>query len=175
VSVPGTLRGARIAAMVNVAKLQSLMLLIAGNPDVKKLGLTKLWKLIYFCDVRALREEGASITGSEFIKYPHGPVPSRGDKSLKLLLRQGRIATEQKAVGGYMQTSITVLDAPDLSLFTKVEREIVAKVCHDLGGLSAKKLSDISHEEPAWALAHELDKLDKELMHYGRAEDPEDL
>lgn len=164
-----------MTAMVNVAKLQSLMLLIAGNPDVKKLGLTKLWKLIYFCDVRALREEGASITGSEFIKYPHGPVPSRGDKSLKLLLRQGRIETEQKAVGGYTQTSITALDAPDLSLFTKGERAIVTDVCRELGGMSAKKLSDISHEEPAWALAHDLDKLDEELMHYGRAEDPEDL
>ena len=148
--------------MVNVEKLQSLMLLIAGHPDVKGLGLTKLWKLIYFCDVRALREEGESITGSEFIKYKHGPVPSRGEKNLKLLRRQGRIETEQKSVGGYVQTSVTPLASPDLSLFTKRERAIVTDVCRELGGLSAKRLSEISHEEPAWALASELDKLDEE-------------
>ena len=102
-------------------------------------------------------------------------MPSRGEKNLKLLRRQRRLGTEQKAVGGYAQTSVTALASPDLSLFTKRERGIVTDVCHELGGLSAKRLSEISHEEPAWALAGQLDKLDEELMHYGQAEDPEGL
>ena len=67
----------------DLEKLKAAMLCIASRPDVTGLGLTKLCKLVYFADARHLREAGASITGSEFIKYQHGPVPSRGEKAVK--------------------------------------------------------------------------------------------
>jgi len=160
--------------MVHVEKLRGLVLAIARHPSVRSLGLTKLWKLIYFVDVEALRDYGNSITGSEFIKYPHGPVPSRGERVLKAMRKSGELRTEQRQQDGYAQTLVIALAAvPDV--FSAAERTVIDHVCRRLGGKTAKALSHLSHEEPAWALATELDKLDPELLHYGKATDPEGL
>jgi hypothetical protein len=47
-------------------KLDDLILYLGSSPHVENLGITKLWKLIYFIDVAFLRETGASLTGSEY-------------------------------------------------------------------------------------------------------------
>jgi hypothetical protein len=62
----------------NTHKLDALILYQGKSPHVGDLGVTKLWKLIYFIDVSFLRETGMSLTGSDYIKYDHGPVPSCG-------------------------------------------------------------------------------------------------
>jgi len=160
--------------MVHVEKLRSLVLVIAHHPSVRSLGLTKLWKLIYFVDVRALREHGATITGSEFIKYPHGPVPSRGEKILKAMKREGELRTEQRQHDSYSQTLVIAI-APRPDAFTEAEQAVIDGVCRELGGKTASALSQLSHEEPAWLMATELAKLDPEHLHYGRSEDPEGL
>ncbi|MDZ4772472.1 MAG: hypothetical protein SGI72_04995 [Planctomycetota bacterium] len=80
VAIRGATPG-RIDTVVHAEKLRNLIIVIAEHPKVTSLGLTKLWKLISFADVTALREHGATITGSDFVKYPHGPVPSRGRRS----------------------------------------------------------------------------------------------
>lgn len=161
--------------MFRAEKLRNLILVIATHPGVKQLGVTKLWKLIYFADVAALRECGAPITGSEFVKYPHGPVPSRGEKVLKAMKREALLETKQGANAGYVQTFVTALANPNASVFSKEEHTIVERICRELGGKTAKTLSELSHAEPAWACANNLDQLDPELMHYGRSEDPEGL
>ncbi len=161
--------------MVHVDKLRNLVLAVAAHPEVKNLGVTKLWKLIYFADVTALREHGTTITESEFIKYPHGPVPSRGERVLKAMRRDGAVSTEQRAVGRFTQTCIEGSAHADLNVFSREERDVIDKVCRELGGETAQALSELSHDEPAWVVASELDKLDPQLMHYGRSEDPEGL
>ncbi len=160
--------------MFHIEKLRGLVLAIARHPSVRSLGLTKLWKLIYFVDVSALREHGATITGSEFIKYPHGPVPSRGEKILKAMRKDGAVRTEQRQHDGYSQT-LVIADADVPDAFTADERAVIDQVSRELGGKTANVLSKLSHEEPASALAVEIDKLDPELLHYGRSEDPEGL
>jgi uncharacterized phage-associated protein len=161
--------------MVHTEQLRNLMLAIASHSSVKNLGLTKLWKLIYFIDVSALRDRGSTITGSEFVKYPFGPVPSRGEKVLKTLRREKLLETEQRASGAFNQTFVTARHKPDTRAFSDDERAIIDRVCRRLGGKTATELSSLSHAEPAWALATDLEKLDPELMSYGSSEDPEGL
>ena len=67
---------------MDMEKLKALIVRIGTDPHVENLGTVKLWKLIYFVDATALRELGHTLTGSEFTKYEHGPVPSRGEKGL---------------------------------------------------------------------------------------------
>ncbi len=102
-------------------------------------------------------------------------MPSRGEKQLKKLRREKLIDTRQGSLGPHVQTFITAVGKPDMSVFSREEAAIIERVCQELGGKTAKELSDMSHEEPAWARADELDKLDPELMFYGNAEDPEGL
>ena len=76
---------------VDNKKMANLILYLAGHPNVSGLGLTKLYKLVFFSDVTHLRSHGSSITGSEYIKYPFGPVPSRGEKVLKQLAKNQKV------------------------------------------------------------------------------------
>ncbi|MGH8019486.1 MAG: Panacea domain-containing protein [Opitutaceae bacterium] len=142
---------------------------------MSNLGLTKLWKLIYFIDARALRDLGVSVTGSEFIKYEHGPVPSRGEKHLKLLVRGGEVSTKPRNVGGKTLNEVTSARPADLSVFTDDERALIDQVCAELGRKTAKTLSDFSHREPSWHYAEMRGKLASELIVYGHEEDPEGL
>lgn len=139
------------------------------------LGLTKLYKLVYFADARHLRDHGESITGSEFIKYQHGPVPSRGERAVKQLRKAAALHTEPEEFPGYSMTSITALKRPDLRRFSEDECATFDLVCKQLGSKTAMQLSSLSHDEPAWIAATTLQKLSPELMMYGSAEDPEGL
>lgn len=157
-------------------KLREAVLYFANHPSVAALGLTKLYKLLYFADVRRLRDTGEStITGSEYIRYPHGPVPSRAEREMKQLRKRGEIATETEESHGYRLTKVTPRREANSSVFCADELELLDLVAKELGRLTAKELSDRSHAEPAWRYASELGSLDPSLMHYGAKEDPEGL
>jgi len=156
-------------------KLEELIVYLGHKPGVTNLGLTKLWKLIYFVDSQALRELGESITGSEFIKYEHGPVPSRGDKHLRQMTRRGELTTIARSIGGTTLNEVKTTRKPEPDAFSKAELSIIDGVCARYGRKSAKELSDLSHQEPSWHYAGIREKLSPELMLYGAGEDAEEL
>ena len=160
---------------INSEKFNTLVLYIGNSPYVQFLGTTKLWKLIYFIDTNALRETGSTITGSEYIKYEHGPVPSRGEKILKQLQRGNEIAIEQECYGSYRINKIVCQVAPENNILSEYEISLADKICRDYGSKTASYLSEISHSEPAWYYAKVLEKLSPELMLYGAGEDSEGL
>ena len=161
--------------MVSDRKLSELIVYLGRHPGVSNLGITKLWKLIFFIDARALRELGEPITGSEFIKYEHGPVPSRGDKYLRKLLSAGTVTSEQRSVGSKTLNEIKAAREADRSVFTFEELSLIDTVCGELGRKSAVALSDLSHKEPSWHYAAMREKLSPELIAYGHKEDPDGL
>jgi len=160
---------------VDLDKLKAAILFVASHPAVTALGLTKLDKLVYFADVAQLREAGTSMTGSEYIKYQHGPVPSRGERCVKQLRKAGALDAEKAEHAGYEMLAISVPAKPDLRALSAAERRMLDRVCRTFGGETAVELSRLSHLEPAWATAAMLRKLPHELMMYGSEEDPDGL
>ena len=160
---------------LNTEKLKNMILYIASNPRVRDLGTTKLYKLIYFSDVTNLRAHGSTISGSEYIKYPHGPVPSKGEKFIKQLRRADDVAVNQRAHFDMRLDEVTAKTLPNLSVFSKHELQTLALICETKGTTSAKALSEESHQEPAWAYAPPMDKLSPDLMSYGLSEDSDGL
>jgi uncharacterized phage-associated protein len=161
--------------MVHGRKLSELIVYLGEHPRVNDLGSTKLWKLIYFIDAKAVREFGAPITGSEFIKYQHGPVPSRGEKHLKQLVREGEVTTTARNIGRMTLNEVKSARPADVSVFTAEEKKLIDDVCAELGRKSAKALSELSHAEPSWHYAKMMDKLSPELIAYGSREDSDGL
>lgn len=159
---------------VNLDKLNALVLHLGNTPHVENLGKTKLWKLIYFIDVAFLREYGHSLTNSEYIKYDHGPVPSRGEKVLKSLSRDGLISIKLKDYGSYTQHHVTTTVEPE-EVLSSNELLLINKICRKLGRATATHLSELSHLEPSWANAGKMQKISPELMHYGYEEVEEGL
>lgn len=160
---------------INSEKFNNLVLHIGNSPYVQLLGTTKLWKLIYFIDTNALRETGSTITGSEYIKYEHGPVPSRGEKLLKQMQRDNKISIEQECSGSYRINKIVSQIEPESNVFSEYEINLIDKTCRNYGSKTASYLSEISHDEPAWHYAKMLEKLSPELMLYGSTEDIDGL
>ena len=156
-------------------KLKNMILYFANSPYVCALGTTKLYKLLYFTDATSLRELGHNMSGSEYIRYEHGPVPSRGEKALKDLRKENAILVNQEEHYGMRLEAIREIIEPDLTIFEKSELEILQRIARTKGAASAKTLSNESHLEPAWVYATPLGKLSPELMLYGASEDPEGL
>lgn len=159
-------------------KLENLALYLANHPKVGQLGHTKLYKLIFFCDVTHLRQYGETITGSQYIKFQYGPVPSRAEKALKALRKAGAISVTREVLDEVRDIELMRVKAcreADKKVFSKEELTTIETVAQNFGNRSAGELSDLSHREPAWVEAELHAKLDPELMFYGREEDPEGL
>lgn len=119
---------------------------------------------------------GRSITGPGYIKYQHGPVPSRGDKALKALKKLGAVETGTRLHYGLSMTEVMPGNEPCGTVtLTEGEKRVLDSVAQEFGHLTARELSDRSHEEPSWILAELQQKLDPELMLYGAREDDEGL
>ncbi len=160
---------------INSEKFKTLVLHIANSPYVRDLGKVKLWKLIYFIDTNALRETGHNITGSEYIKYEHGPVPSCGEKILKQMKKECKIDVHQEVYSSYRINKIVAQGMPETNIFSEDEISLIDRTCQNYGAKTASYLSEVSHDEPAWHYAKMLDKLSTELMFYGAEEDREGL
>lgn len=161
--------------MVSDRKLSELIVYLGQHPGVSNLGLTKLWKLMFFIDAKALRDLGEPVTGSEFIKYEHGPVPSRGDKFLRKLVKTGEVTSSQRTIGGKILNEVKAARPADLTAFSFEEQQLINSVCVELGRKSAAALSELSHKEPSWHYARFMEKLSPELIAYGQTEDSEGL
>ena len=161
--------------MLHTRKLEELMVLVSRHPKVSDVGLTKLWKLIFFLDQESLQTLGETITGSEYIKYEHGPVPSRGEKHLKKLFRDKSVVCRQRMYSGYRLNEIRPQRTPEVAVFAKEELDLAERVCRRLGQKSAAQLSELSHANPAWHYAEMMQKLSPTLMAYGANEDPDGL
>ncbi|MEZ4828944.1 MAG: Panacea domain-containing protein [Bacteroidia bacterium] len=161
--------------MVNDNKFQALVLHIGNSPLVSNLGMTKLWKLIYFIDSEALRELGDSISGSDFIKYEHGPVPAKGEKIIQKMQKSEAIEIIQEKFSSYRISRIVARINSSDDIFSAVEIALIDKILQKYGQFTAAYLSELSHREPAWYFAESLQKLKPDLMLYGFEEDPEGL
>ncbi|NOT59226.1 MAG: SocA family protein [Acidobacteria bacterium] len=161
--------------MFDGKKFDELVLIIANHPNVTDLGLTKLYKLLYFAEAECLRASGNTITGAEFIKYEHGPVPSRGEKQLKALKRAEQLVTVKEPYGTYFIERVIPQRVADRSLFDAQQLAAIEQICQRYGNQTATYLSELSHQEPAWHYAALRGKLSLELMAYGQAEDPDEL
>lgn len=159
----------------NREKLKEAILYISRHPSVRDLGLTKLYKLVFFSDAYHLRAHGQSITGSDYIKYEHGPVPSRAEKCIKALRRDSLIETETVPFAGYQMIAVRPIGDLPLSQLSEDEIATLDCVCRKLGSETAKALSERSHLEPAWIATKMLDKIEPQLIMYGVTEDPDGL
>ena len=113
-------------------KLQELILHIAvrseGDPHF---GTVKLNKLLFYSDFLAYMRFGRPITGAQYRKLEHGPVPSPGVQENKLL---------------------TFSRGPDLSRFSAEEIALVNQILVWARDPTDTRLSSFSHDFAGWDL-----------------------
>lgn len=65
----------------------------------RKFGATKLNKILFYADFGSFKKYGCSITGTEYMKLPNGPVPRQLVPQRKALLAANAIEEIEMMVG----------------------------------------------------------------------------
>lgn len=137
--------------MQNTKKYHELIKYICARVQAgSKLSKTKLYKIMFFCDFTAYRELGNCISGDLYIKYPHGPVPTHGEKELKTMIKADQIAVSHTLYRGKKGQQYVTTQDVDLSVFSQYEVSLIDAILEQFKDESAGKLSDLSHEFIGW-------------------------
>ena len=152
-------------------KLTELLLYIAERllPDTSG-GATKLNKVLFFADFAHVRRTGSPITGAEYQKLRHGPAPRRLKPIRDSLVERGDVEISMEDFLGYSVHRLVPKRAADTSVFSEAELTTIDKVIGDLDGLTARQVSDLSHEEAGWRLVEFGDTIPYESALLGAAQ-----
>lgn len=136
-------------------KLKELIIYISGRcRDDKKFAATKLNKILYYSDFCAFIKQGRPITGAEYQRFDHGPVPKQLLKAREDLLENRDIAVSNASYHGHTQNRIVPLRDPDFNKIGSQEIAIVDDVIEILSPFNASQVSRLSHSR-AWRIAGE--------------------
>ena len=134
-------------------RLRELILYIAEKlKDDPNFGRTKLAKVIYFSDFRSYTMHGRPVSGSRYIRLPHGPVPNDYNSIMIEMETNGLVETISSDVHNYVQKRPVALRKADLSSFSAQEIDVVNQVIDELIHLNASEPSNRTHGI-AWRLS----------------------
>jgi|SRR3989344_1433107 len=112
-------------------------------------GKKKLAKLLYFADFDYYEKYENHFTGDEYRAQPMGPLPIHLTKVVSKLEQAKKIKIGYEKLEG-VENKCEVYEAikePDLSVFSKQEKAMLARVVKVYGGLSGGQLENLSHQE----------------------------
>ncbi len=149
---------------LNTTKLGELILYFArrGARD-PAFGTTRLYKELFLADFWAYRELGRPITGETYLHLRHGPAPKHFRSVRSALVRSGKLRFAGVDVGGHIQKRPEAVAKPDTSLFSEKELDIIERAANELAGLSAKEVSEWSHERPGWRVTGDHQEIPYEM------------
>lgn len=116
--------------------------------DPKKLGATKLNKVLWYADTFAFRSTGQTISGeTHYVKRQFGPVPKKVLSAIRELQAEGKIHVKETEYFGKPKREFISLRQADASKFTAEEIEIVDAVLSAIcDHHTAASISDLSHD-----------------------------
>ena len=137
---------------------------------VKKLGITKLNKLLYYSDFEHYRLHGRSIIGDSYIRMPQGPVPEKSYNIFKENFDCNENDSLKEAIclrhKAFPKGSMKIIAAmptrkPDLSFFSKSELTVMRRIAYIWKDATAMMASDQSHlEKPYQMVSKNGDAID---------------
>ncbi|MFH1946783.1 MAG: type II toxin-antitoxin system antitoxin SocA domain-containing protein [Candidatus Magasanikbacteria bacterium] len=151
----------------NLDKFKQVLLYIlerVGNkPNV---GMTVLYKLLYFIDFDYYEKYEEQLMGLTYIKNHHGPTPKEFIKVVEQMKQVGELEEIKSKYFTYEQKKFLPVMENDLSLISGRELEHIDWELGRLANLSAKQISDLSHIDTPWAVTDDGGQIDYEFVFY---------
>jgi hypothetical protein len=144
------------------AKTTELIIYIADQlKDSPNYGAILLNKSLYYSDLMHYLKSGTTITDLVYVHQKNGPTPEPGRfmKLLQLLEESGDIEIKQVPFFNYKQKKVLSKRPPKITVFEKEEIVLINDVVKKIGDLSAKEVSDLTHELLSWKLSEEKETL----------------
>jgi hypothetical protein len=131
-------------------RLRELMLFVAdrcqGDPNF---GVTKLNKILFYCDFFAFARLGKPITGIPYNELTYGPVPTGAENARRKMEQDGDVFMSPQGYGPFRPKRMIPRRDADLTLFSGPEVALVDGIIEALSGATGSQLRDMSHGK-AW-------------------------
>lgn len=151
----------------NLAKFKQVLLYIlktvGAQPNV---GMTVLYKLLYFADFDYYEKYEEQLMGLTYIKNTHGPTPREFVSVVKDMKESGELIEVKSKYFTHEQKKYLPNREPDLSLLSGRELELIDDVLDRYADKSARQLSDLSHHDMPWKATGDKQNIDYELAFY---------
>jgi hypothetical protein len=132
-------------------KLKELILYVSQQCAQKhNFGSVILYKILYFSDHFAYGKLGQPITGAEYVKEKHGPIPRTALAARQELEREGRLRVDEISHGRGTLKKPIALDRPDMSMFSADEIALVDSIIERFRQSSTRKARTATHDLKAW-------------------------
>ncbi len=152
-SVPSTMR--IDIPQQHLDKFKQVLLYILGKVGAKpNVGLTVLYKLLYFIDFDYYEKYEEQLMGLTYIKNLHGPTPKEFIKVIEQMKQDGEMEEVKSKYFMFDQRKFLPRAVADLTKLSGRELDLIDRVLTQLADKSAKELSDYSHGDVPW-LAHD--------------------
>ncbi|PIZ76186.1 XRE family transcriptional regulator [Candidatus Peregrinibacteria bacterium CG_4_10_14_0_2_um_filter_38_24] len=136
---------------------------VGGKPNV---GLTVLYKLLYFIDFDYYEKYEEQLMGLTYIKNHHGPTPKEFIKVVEEMKEKGEIEEVKSPYFKYEQRKYLSRVSADLSQLNGRELEMIDSVLSRLSDKSATELSEYSHRDVPWMTHEEGEQISYESVFY---------
>ncbi len=144
---------------LNIVKYENAVLYFLHYCNNKYLGMTKLYKLLYYLDFISFRDHGKSVTGDIYRRLPYGPVGIQVEAILEELGRKNSIDSS-KISSEYDKVIFNVKDGVDLMVFTEKERMLLKNISNHFLHYTTAKIVNQSHAEAPWLYTDPFQKID---------------
>lgn len=136
---------------------------VGARPNV---GMTVLYKLLYFIDFDFYEKYEEQLMGLTYIKNTHGPTPREFVSVVRDMQASGELVEVKSKYFAHEQKKFLPNRKPDLSLLKAQELALIDDVLSRYAGKSATQLSEMTHRDTPWQASKEGKDIDYELAFY---------
>lgn len=111
---------------------------------------TKLLKEMFYADFLHYQKTGASITGLEYVKITHGPVPDNFDEIISKFVEEKLLDYKIEYDNDYENHKISSKCEVEKEVFDNSELDTLKQIEEYFKDFGSKKIAEFSHNEKAF-------------------------
>jgi len=151
----------------NLKKFKEVLLYVLEKVGSKSnVGMTVLYKLLYFIDFDYYEKFEEQLVGATYIKNHFGPTPVEFKKIVESMESKGELETVKSKYFLHEQTKYLPRRESDISVLNAKEIKHIDEVLARLSDKSATELSEYSHKDVPWITAEDGRPLSYESVFY---------
>lgn len=151
----------------NLKKFKEVLLYVLEKVGSKpNVGMTVLYKLLYFIDFDYYEKFEEQLVGATYIRNHFGPTPVEFKKIVESMEEKGELETVKSKYFQHDQTKYLPRRESDISVLNAKEIKHIDEVLSRLSDKSATELSEYSHKDVPWITAEEGCPLSYESVFY---------
>lgn len=138
-------------------------------------GELKLVKLLYYADCAAYQRTGKPITGTNYIKMPHGPYPDQWQTTIRGLESSGTVRLSRESAGNaYVRKHWLPGENAATAALTEQDKRLLDEQLRQFAEFNGAEIEEYSHNELAWDATREREVMPYELSGIRRPSLPPD-